>query len=339
MTYGINSRADVRIETHVVPSSHKRQILCATDLSEGSEHAVHRALLLARQLDARLLLLHVVDDRQLVQVIGLQADRARSVLQHQSRQFSSIDKPGAEISVRVGKPHQTIVSVAKEWDADLVILGAYRKRTGDRFLGTTAERVVRAATRPVLIVNGEAATVYHSVLLASDLSDEYAQVAHMTQQLGLLEGARVSVVHALEPARASALYTAGVTEPYIARYLRSLRQASRETLREQMHTAGLASSHVYVTQEHARPFRAIERAVVDTSPQLLVVGMSRYAALKRLLSGSIANEVLRKIECDVLIASPAAVQHVRSTIDGRMRQDDAVKTATATLLNETETTA
>jgi hypothetical protein len=58
-----------------------------------------------------------------------------------------------------------------------------------------------------------------------------------------------------------------------------------------------------------------------------------------LLSGSIANEVLRKIECDVLIASPAAVQHVRSTIDGRMRQDDAVKTATATLLNETETTA
>lgn len=338
MMYGIYSRADVRIKTHVAPSSHKRRILCATDLSEESEHAVQRALLLARQLDAQLLLLHVVDDRQLVQVIGLQADRARSVLQQQARQFSSIDKPGAEISVRVGKPYQTIASVAKEWDADLVILGAYRKRTGDRFLGTTAERVVRAATRPVLIVNGEVATVYHSVLLASDLSDEYAQVAHMTQQLGLLEDARVSVVHALDPASASALYTAGVTEPSIARYLRSLRQASRETLRVQMQTAGLAPSHVHVTQEHTRPFRALERAVADTSPQLLVVGMSRYAALKRLLSGSIANEVLRKIECDVLIASPAAVQHVRSTIDGRMMQGDAVKRTAQALQNETETT-
>lgn len=120
---------------------------------------------------AQLLLLHLVDDRQLVQVIGLQADRACSVLQHQARQFSSIVQPRAEISVRVGKPHQTIASVAdtKEWNGDLVILGAYRKRTGDRFLGTTAGRVVRATTRPVLIVKGETATAYQSVLLASDL--------------------------------------------------------------------------------------------------------------------------------------------------------------------------
>lgn len=339
MTYGIYSRADMRIKTHVAPSSHKRRILCATDLSETSEHAVQRALLLARRLGAELLLLHVVDERQLVQVIGLQAERARSALQQQAQQFNSMDKPGAEISVRVGKPYHTIASVAKAWHADLVILGAYRKRTGDRFLGTTAERVVRAATLPVLIANGEATTVYQSALLASDLSDQYAQVAHMTQRLGLLEDARVSAVHALEPASASMLYTAGVTEPYIARYLRSLRQVSRETLRVQMQTAGLAPSHVYVTQEHARPFRAIERAVVDTSPQLLVVGMSRYAALKRLLSGSIANEVLRKIECDVLIASPAAVQHVRSTIEGRMVQDDAVKRTAQALQNETEITA
>ena len=131
---------------------------------------------------------------------------------------------GAEISVRLGKPHHAIASVAKEWDADLVILGAYRKHSGDQFLGTTAERLVRAAIRPVLIVNGEARTPYESVLLASDLSDEFAQVAHMTQDLGLLENARVSLVHALEPASREMLYIAGVTEPYIVQYLQSVRQ-------------------------------------------------------------------------------------------------------------------
>lgn len=294
MNYGIYSKTALKIKAHTVASPDKARILCATDLSPRFEHAVQRALLLARQLEAELLLLHVVDERQLPQVIGLQADRARSVLQTQARQFTWMDEPGAEISVRVGKPHHTIGSVAKEWRADLVILGAYRKRTGDQFLGTTAERVVRAAVRPVLIVNGEAKSPYQSVLLASDLSDAFADVVRLTQHLGLLENARVSLVHALEPASREMLYTAGVTEPQVLQYLRSLRQSSRETLRAQLQTVGLDSSHVSVIQEHARPFRAIERAVEGLSPELVVMGMSRYAALKRLLSGSVANEVLRK---------------------------------------------
>ena len=339
MTYGIYSKTAVKIKAHIVPPSGKPRILCATDLSERSEHAVQRALQLTGQLDGDLLLLHVVDEREPLQLMGLKADRARSSLQWQARQHASMDEPGAEISVRLGKPHLTIASVAKEWRADLVILGAYRKRTGDQFLGTTAERVVRAAIRPVLIVSGEAKTPYRSVLLASDLSDKFTHVARMTQDLGLLENARVSLVHALEPASARMLYTVGVTEPHIAQYLRSVRQASGETLRAQMQSVGLAPSRVYVTQEHARPFRAIERAVEDMTPQLLVMGMSRYAALKRLLSGSVANEVLRKIQCDVLIASPAAVQRVRSTIGSRVMQDHAVSSSAQTRLNATATTA
>ena len=76
------------------------------------------------------------------------------------------------------------------------------------------------------------------------------------------------------------------------------------------------------------------------SHKLVVMGMSRHAALKRLLSGSVASEVLRRIECDVLIASPAAVERVRSTIGGaHMAQHGPMRRTAKTLLNETETTA
>jgi hypothetical protein len=108
-------------------------------------------------------------------------------------------------------------------------------------------------------------------------------------------------------------------------WMRSLREA----LLEQMQSGGLGPSEVYVTQEHTRPFRAIERAVDDLRPQLLVIGTSRYAALKRLLSSSVTNEVLRKIECDVLIVSSAAAQHVRNTLGNSVRQDDSAKCGTA----------
>jgi nucleotide-binding universal stress UspA family protein len=82
----------------------------------------------------------------------------------------------------------------------------------------------------------------------------------------------------------------------------------RETLLQRMQTAGLRLSEVYVTQEHVRSFLAIKRALEDTSPHLLVMGTSRNPVFKRLLSNSVATEVLRKIECDALIASPAAAQ-------------------------------
>jgi universal stress protein E len=331
MSYGIGSEIGVKLRAHVVAASRQPRILCATDLSERSTDAVRRAFLLAAELDAQLLLLHVVDERERLSIIGLRADRARSVLQAQAAPFASMNEPGAEITVRVGDPYRTITTVAKEWDADLVVLGAYRQRTGDPFLGTTAERVVRVATRAVLIVNGAAKTPYGGVLLASDLSAEFADVARLTRQLGLLDRARISLVHALRPASPTMLYAAGVREPNIERYLQSVRHSSLDTLRAQLQTAGLNPSRVRIIQENSTPSRAIERAVEATNPDLLVMGMSRHATLKRLLIGSVANDVLRKIDCDVLSASPAAVQ--------RMARNDTLTWTARTPRNETEITA
>lgn len=104
-----------------------------------------------------------------------------------------------------------------------------------------------------------------------------------------------------------------------------------------MLNGGFGSVTFYVTQEHAKPFRAIGRAVMDMSPQFLVVECRGMRHSNACSPGSIANEVLRNIECDALIVSPSAVQHVRSTIDGRMLQGDLVKRTAEAVLNETGT--
>lgn len=151
----------------VIPLTYKTipRILCATDLSRRCDGAVRRATLLAKQMDALLLLVHVVDDAQPPEVVASEVKRARIALE--ARQLTS----AAEIAVRIGRPDRTIARVVDEWDPDLVVLGACRERPGERLFGTTAERVIRAGARPLLLVNRDPSGPYRDVLLASDPSD------------------------------------------------------------------------------------------------------------------------------------------------------------------------
>jgi nucleotide-binding universal stress UspA family protein len=274
--------------------------------------------MLAKQLDGLLLLLHVVDESHHPGIPGLMAARARSTLQ--ARQLTS----GAEIEVRAGKPSATIARVIDAWDADLVVLGAHRKQSGDQFFGTTAERVIRAANRAVLIVNSKPTGPYRDVLLASDLSDTSAHVVRMTQQLGLLDGVRTSIVHVLGLATRSMLYSSGITDSQVGNFMQSMRQSLRRDLSAQLEATGLDSRRVAIIQKHGVPFGEIASAVEETKPQLLVLGATRYPLLKRLLGTSVANELLRGVDCDVLIGSPGAVLHRRdvhrrSAMQGRSR--------------------
>lgn len=292
----------VKARFHVVPSSEGRwpRILCATDFSSRAEHAVTRAHMFAQQTDAQLLLLHVVNERLPLAAIGREAERARSLLEKQAR-LLSMDAPPPEISVRVGSPYATISRVAREWAADLVILGAHRERTGARLTGTIAERVTYAARCPVLVVNREPTRNYSRVLLASDLSDGFARVARTVQDLGVLDCASVSVVHALRPPAPLMLGSVGLGQGEISRYMKYAKDAASGELLEQLETAGVDAARFTVVQHYQAPFRAIEAAAESARAELVVVGTTRVAGLSRAVGRSVANAVLRKIACDILI--------------------------------------
>ena len=57
-----------------------------------------------------------------------------------------------EVEVRIGHPYKTILEVAQEKNADLIIVASHQPGFQDYFLGSTAAKVVRHATCSVLVV-------------------------------------------------------------------------------------------------------------------------------------------------------------------------------------------
>lgn len=296
------------------------RVLCATDLLRRSNRAVSRADAIARELDAQLLLLHVVDAGMSARASRRRDARARFLLAAHARKLARSGN-GAQISVGTGRRHQTISDVATRWDADLIVLGPHRHRFGDSFLGTTAERVIRIADRPLLVVNRDSADPYEQVLLAADLSRMSTGIAHVTKELGLLNDAQASVVHARQHMRGAMPYVAGIRESDVGDYQQTLRDVAVDEIGTLLESAGLDSARVSVFAEESSPYSAIEDVASRIGADLVVVGTSRFPVFKRVFIGSVSNEVLRGIKHDVLVISPVAARraHRRAWVARRRR--------------------
>jgi universal stress protein A len=140
-----------------------RRILVPIDFSACSRRALLYALSFARQFGAQLLLVHVVEPmivpENLLMAVPELPEAGGNLLgeaQERLAQLARKEIP-AEVKfdtvVRVGRPYQELIEAAKAGDVDLIVIATHGY-TGLKhvFLGSTAERVVRHASCPVLTV-------------------------------------------------------------------------------------------------------------------------------------------------------------------------------------------
>ena len=139
------------------------KILCPVDFSPPSNDALTYAIELARQFGAEIHLVHVYQNPGFVLpmsgYIGPQADmlfqmraECETALE---RGKGEVEEQGvtAQSELLEGVPHQEIIAHAQQLNADLIVIGS-QGRTGlaHVLLGSVAEKVVRLANRPVLVV-------------------------------------------------------------------------------------------------------------------------------------------------------------------------------------------
>jgi nucleotide-binding universal stress UspA family protein len=142
-----------------------KRILVPVDGSTTSIAGLNEALRLARNQKARIRLIHIVDERMIFStaeagmniepVIDSLKSGGKRILEHAAK-LAAARGVRAETDMVENAASQVadvLVSRARRWRADLVVMGTHGRRGVNRLvLGSDAELVVRNSPVPVLLV-------------------------------------------------------------------------------------------------------------------------------------------------------------------------------------------
>jgi nucleotide-binding universal stress UspA family protein len=141
-----------------------QHILVPIDFSAYADQALEYAIELAKTLQARLTLLHVIHltpwtmGDMVTTFPGIFLEdvetEAQQLMQASRGRLHDAGLQGETVIVH-GVPFQAIINIASEQDVDLIIMGTHG-RTGltHLLMGSVAEKVVRLAPCPVLVTRG-----------------------------------------------------------------------------------------------------------------------------------------------------------------------------------------
>ena len=137
-----------------------RTILCATDFSAAANRGVAYAKRLAKEANAKLVMMHAVEWPFGAAMTSGAVGALRTSIESSARDKlvrllprSSPGGPGAQAVVTFGKASAAIVKLARARSADLIVMGVSgRGATDVALLGSTTHQVIREGTWPVLTV-------------------------------------------------------------------------------------------------------------------------------------------------------------------------------------------
>jgi len=278
-----------------------RHILVATDLTDRSTQALSKGLQLCRDAHVpRLTLLHVVTAGLPQHLSDSQRSGAQDFLRSQ---LSDAHSPGTTTAsaVAIGDPFSTILGESATRAADLIVVGQPAKRRyAEFFRGSTAERVICYADRPVLMVKNVPQGPYHRVLAAFDAS-EGARRALRTA-LAIAPTADFRVVHAWWPPRV-ALGEIDATQLAIAEENKQLGILVRNSIQEAVGGRSSTATNLSIDLVEGNPYMALSNQC--SWGDLLVMGTHSKGRLASTVSiGKLAQHLLLETSCDVLTCRP-----------------------------------
>lgn len=282
-----------------------RTVLIGTDLDRDSDALVSTGVQVARAAGAKIHLAFSfappvayltelgagVNDPVLAQ----EEQRCREALAEQAGQAGIAE---GELHVRRGAPHRMLADLAAEIGAGLLVVGATGGGRLHRRLGSTADRVLRRAHCPVLVVRGSLPVPPRKVLAPVDLSPLSAEAFGRGLDVLSELGAGTEVRSQVE-----ALFVLSVLE----------RQTSFDFTPEQIDRMAAEKLERFVEGRAgvARKVRTgntreeVFAEIAGYRPDLVLLGTHGLGGFDRFAIGSVAADVTREAPCSVLVVPPA----------------------------------
>jgi nucleotide-binding universal stress UspA family protein len=272
-------------------------IVLPTDFQQPARRAFTYAVKLATVLGVRLHIVHVI--KAVSESSRVSADsrylnpRKTSALLELGR-LARLAKEGGintEPHLLFGEPSDSILKSAARFHAGLLVMGTHGRTGWDRLrLGSTAEAVVREARCPVLTLQEVVARDsfrHHAkvkldrLFVATDFSSCADAVLHYLSRLATGLKAKVCVLHAIKEGAAKHIV-----------------EQKLNAVTEGLQRRGIEAESLSIPGD---PVEIILKQAAEWQADVIAVGTQGRRGLSRLVLGSVAEAVLRRSGCPVLI--------------------------------------
>lgn len=280
-----------------------RKILLATDLGPRSDRALDRAVSLAKQWQADLIVLHVLEnptpdfsDSATPPPSWKRSTDPVSIVSRQLLADLSGIAEKTRILIEDGDPAETIIRVAEAESCDLIVTGVARDELLGRFLlGSTVDQLLRRSQVPLLVVKERARKPYHHIVVATDFSESsrhaFEAAAHIFPQKQL------TLFHAYDPPMASRM-----TDPdTYRREYRTVVAQNCEAFLQKIQKPGQGWHSPRVLLEYGTPSLLLRDYVHAQEVDLLILGTQGRGVVLEIVIGSVAKEIMERLPCDVLV--------------------------------------
>ena len=300
------------------PQLSVRRLLFPTDFSEGAGRALPLALLWARHFHADIDAFHVVPlpEENPVYPGRYATDSAEVWPQLKERVRAELERAvPAQIDddricrYAVARSRHTAIAIARyavHRDIDVVVMSTEGRRGVRAFLmGSVTETAMREVGCPILALPREAERGVDAlptrVLAPIDFSPFALQTARHAKAAAAAFGADVLYLHVIESARVPEFYGEHATTPgRVEEELRGRARAALEDLDREAGGDARVEHHVIA----GRPTTDITGFADSQGVDLIVIPTHGLSSLDRLLVGSVADKVVRRARCPVLILQP-----------------------------------
>jgi nucleotide-binding universal stress UspA family protein len=260
-------------------------ILIAHDLRDTADMALCRATQLAKQFNAKLTILHVLDPNK----TSKEQDAAKQALDRSLTQYAP---PGTQLLIRSGiKPSEVVLQQLNELGCDLLVLGGHHQRH-DFFSGTSLDRIARNCPVPLLLVARNDSRPYERALSAIDFS--LCACSALGQAYRLLpENATLHALHVFEPDKG--------TPKQVEAQLTTQKALISQLLEDEAQNLPPTGPSLTHSVEQGGILRCLQSHLKTHDIELLVLGSHGRSALSQALLGSLAQHFLHKAPCDIYV--------------------------------------
>jgi nucleotide-binding universal stress UspA family protein len=273
------------------------KILVATNFDGPAKDALQTALGLAKAFHSEIILIHVVPE-----IRGYPMSRGKirkKVIEKLKPMEINLRKKGVssvETIVRFGIPFERIIEHSQELDVNLIAIGSGEKE--NQFpLGTTAERIIVYANKPVLVVKRGASRPIQKILCPVDFSETSGRALKNAIHLSKTFQAHLIVLTVFEPLLSS-YFGMGQTPGESKEKILVKRQ--QQQFNRFLRRFNFENLHWTKTIRRGKPHQEILRAIRDTKTDLLVMGSTGKTGFKRMIMGSTTEKVVREMPCSVI---------------------------------------